>query len=117
MTVLEDIARRFPIYDKITVGFPGYIKNGIVKTAPKLGNSLWKDYGLCKQLKSVQGKLSILIYDADLQGLSLSSVKGVEILITLGTGFGSAILRDEVLLPILNYPYIQSREVKVITSM
>ena len=99
MAVIEDIAKRFPEYDKITAGFPGYIKNGIVKTAPKLGNSLWKDYDLCKQLESVLGKPSILINDADMQGLSLSTGKGVEMVITLGTGFGSAILKDGVLMP------------------
>ena len=99
MAVIEDIAKHFPEYDKITAGFPGYIKNGIVKTAPKLGDSLWKDYDLCKQLESVLGKPSILINDADLQGLSLATGKGVEMVITLGTGFGSAILNDGVLMP------------------
>ncbi|MEO9021091.1 MAG: ROK family protein [Ginsengibacter sp.] len=99
MAVIEDIAKHFPEYDKITAGFPGYIKNGIVKTAPKLGNSLWKDYDLRKQLESVLGKPAILINDADLQGVSLASGKGVEMVITLGTGFGSAILRDGVLMP------------------
>ena len=99
MAVIEDIAKRFPEYDKISAGFPGYIKDGIVKTAPKLGNSLWKDYDLRKQLETVLGKPSLLINDADLQGLSLASGKGVEMVITLGTGFGSAILRDGVLMP------------------
>lgn len=99
MAVIEDIAKRFPKYDKITAGFPGYVKNGIVKTAPKLGNSLWKNYDLCKQLERVLGKPSILVNDADLQGLGLSRGKGVEMVITLGTGFGSAILKDGVLMP------------------
>ncbi len=99
MAVIADIAKRLPEYDKITAGFPGYIKNGVVKTAPKLGNSFWKDYDLCKQLESVLGKPAMLINDADLQGLSLATGKGVEMIITLGTGFGSAILKDGVLMP------------------
>ena len=99
MAVIKNIAKRFPEYDKITAGFPGYIKDGIVKTAPQLGNSLWKDYDLRKQLECALGKPSMLINDADLQGLSLASGKGVEMVITLGTGFGSAILRDGVLMP------------------
>ena len=106
MAVIEDIAKRFPEYDKITAGSPGYIKNGIVKTAPKLGNFLWKDYDLCKQLESVLRKPSILINDADLQGLSLASGKGVEMIITLGTGFGSAILNDGVLMPHIELPVL-----------
>ena len=99
MAVIEHITKRFAEYDKITAGFPGYIKDGIVKTAPKLGNSLWKGYDLRKQLEGALGKPSIVINDADLQGLSLASGKGVEMIITLGTGFGSAILTDGVLMP------------------
>ena len=112
MAVIEDIAKRFPEYDKITASFPGYIKNGIVKTAPKLGDSLWEDYDLRKQLECLLGKPSILINDADLQGLSLASGKGVEMMITLGTGFGSAILRDGVLMPHLelsSHPITKSK--------
>ncbi|MEO9211274.1 MAG: ROK family protein [Ginsengibacter sp.] len=99
MAVIQDLAKHFPEYDKIAAGFPGVIKEGVVKTAPKLGNSLWKDYDLCKQLESVLGKPTLLINDADLQGLSLATGKGVEMVITLGTGFGSAILRDGILMP------------------
>jgi polyphosphate glucokinase len=41
----------------------------------------------------------LVINDADLQGLALASGKGIEMIITLGTGFGSAIMRDGILLP------------------
>ena len=99
VALIKEIAKHFPEYDKITAGFPGYINDGIVMTAPKLGNSLWKDYDLRKQLEMALSKPAILINDADLQGLSLASGKGVEMVITLGTGFGSAILRDGVLMP------------------
>lgn len=99
MAVIQNLAKHFPEYDKIAAGFPGVIKEGVVKTAPKLGNSLWKDYDLCKQLESVLGKPTLLINDADLQGLSLATGKGIEMVITLGTGFGSAILRDGILMP------------------
>jgi polyphosphate glucokinase len=37
--------------------------------------------------------------DADLQGLAVVSGNGLEIVITLGTGFGTAILKDGNLLP------------------
>ncbi len=96
--VLE-IASRFPQYDKVTAGFPGYVKNGVIKTAPKLGNDLWKDYDLKKELQTHLKKPTLVINDADLQGLSLAEGKGVEMLITLGTGFGSAIMNDGMLMP------------------
>lgn len=97
--LIKTLASRFPEYDKITAGFPGYVKNGIVKTAPKLGNDIWKDYNLQKELSKILGKPALVINDADLQGLSLAKGKGVEMVITLGTGFGSAIMRDGLLMP------------------
>jgi polyphosphate glucokinase len=99
LNVIASIAKRFPEYDKISVGFPGYVKGGIVKTAPRLGTDLWRNYDLAKSLQIILGKPALVINDADLQGLALASGKGVEMVITLGTGFGSAVLRDGILLP------------------
>lgn len=99
MALIKELAGRFPEYDKITAGFPGFVKDGIVKTAPKLGNDFWKNYDLQKQLSKMLGKPALVINDADLQGLSLSTGHGVEMVITLGTGFGSAITKDGKLLP------------------
>lgn len=97
--LIKKLASRFPEYDRITAGFPGYVRNGVVKTAPKLGNTAWKNYDLQKKLSQVLGRPAIVINDADLQGLSLATGKGVEMIITLGTGFGSALLKDGHLLP------------------
>jgi polyphosphate glucokinase len=44
-------------------------------------------------------KPTLVINDADFQGLSLAEGNGVEMLITLGTGFGSALLLDGMLMP------------------
>lgn len=99
VALIKEIASRFPEYDSVAAGFPGYVKNGIVKTAPKLGNDIWKDYDLQKQLTKVLGKPALVINDADLQGLSLAKGKGVEMVITLGTGFGSAVMKDGFLAP------------------
>jgi polyphosphate glucokinase len=99
VALIKEMASLFPEYDRIAAGFPGYVKNGVVKTAPKLGNDIWKDYDLQKQLTKVLGKPALVINDADLQGLSLAKGKGVEMVITLGTGFGSAIIKDGFLIP------------------
>lgn len=97
--LILELSCRFPQYDKVTAGFPGYVKNGVVKTAPKLSNKMWKDFDLQKELQSQLGKPTLVINDADLQGLSLAEGYGVEMLITLGTGFGSSILQDGMLMP------------------
>jgi len=99
IALIKELASRFPEYDKIATGFPGYVKEGVVKTAPKLGSDLWKDYDLQKQLENTLGKPALVINDADLQSLSLAKGQGLEMVITLGTGFGSAIMKDGLLLP------------------
>lgn len=97
--LIIEIASRFPQYDKVAAGFPGFVKNGVIKTAPKLGNDLWKDFDLQNELQNRLNKATLVINDADLQGISLAKGKGVEMMITLGTGFGSAILKDGILIP------------------
>lgn len=99
LELILNIAARFPDYNKVTAGFPGFVKAGVIKTAPKLGNELWKDFPLKKELEGHLKRPVLVINDADLQGVSLAEGQGVEMLITLGTGFGSALLRDGLLTP------------------
>jgi len=89
----------FPGYDRISAGFPGYVKKGTVFTAPNLGTEVWRGFNLKKYLGDVLGKPVRLVNDADMQGLGVVSGKGFEMVITLGTGFGTALLQDGHLLP------------------
>lgn len=97
-TILE-LVKDFQQYDRIAVGFPGYIKKGIVITAPNLGTDLWKGTNLNKLIHDALNKPVRIINDADMQALAVVSGEGLEMVITLGTGFGSALLRDGNLLP------------------
>lgn len=99
MAQLKELVKDLPGYDVISVGFPGYIKNGVVKTAPNLGTLEWKDHDLQSELASALGKPAKVVNDADLQGVGMVSGKGLEMMITLGTGFGTALLLDGKLLP------------------
>jgi polyphosphate glucokinase len=113
LDVIKLLAKKFPAYDKIAAGFPGFIKDGIVKTAPNLGTEQWVNFNLKKKLEEILGKPAIAVNDADLQGLSIVSGKGVEMMITLGTGFGSAILNDGVLIPhleIAHHPITKKKD-------
>ena len=99
IAIIKKLVSSFPPYDKISVGFPGYVKDGTVVTAPNLGTEAWEGYPLSKKLTEALGKPAKVVNDADLQGLGVASGKGFEIVITLGTGFGTALLRDGILLP------------------
>jgi polyphosphate glucokinase len=82
-----------------SVGFPGVVRHGKVLTAPNLGTADWRGFDLATALGKLLKKPVRVKNDADLQGLGASRGKGVEVVITLGTGFGSAILVDGMLGP------------------
>lgn len=96
---ITELIKDFPAYDQISAGFPGYVKNGIVITAPNLGTEFWKQTDFQKLLKDKLGKEAIVVNDADMQGLGVVNGRGFEMVITLGTGFGTAFFKDGFLLP------------------
>jgi polyphosphate glucokinase len=113
LDVIKQLAQKFPGYDKVAAGFPGFIKDGVVKTAPNLGTAEWANFNLNKALEETLGKPALVVNDADLQGLSVVSGKGIELMITLGTGFGTALLRDGVLMPhleIAHHPVTKNKD-------
>src|ERR1700753_4255377 len=99
VNVIKNLVKSFAHYDMVSVGFPGYVKRGVIKTAPNLGSEAWKDFDLSKKLEQELGKPTRVVNDADMQGLGLVSGKGLEMVLTLGTGFGTALLVDGQLMP------------------
>lgn len=93
------LAAQFQGFDKISIGFPGYVKEGIVYTAPNLDNAIWKDIPLRDLLNDATGMPVRIVNDADMHALAISKGDGLEMLITLGTGLGSALVYNGVLLP------------------
>ncbi|HLO49424.1 MAG TPA: ROK family protein [Kamptonema sp.] len=85
-------------FDRLSVGFPGVVSNGITKTAVNLDPD-WVGFDLATTLKDRFGKPVRVVNDADMQGMGAISGNGVELVITLGTGFGSALFVDGKLVP------------------
>ena len=100
--VIEALARLvapLPAYDRISVGFPGVVRDGKVLTAPNLGHRAWAGFDLARALSRRLGKPTRIANDADLQGLAVVKGRGVELVVTLGTGFGTALYWDGRLAP------------------
>jgi len=112
IATIKELIKDFPAFDKISVGFPGYVRDGIVKTAPNLDNAAWKDFDLSKALAKDLKKPVRLVNDADFQGLAVISNVGLEMVITLGTGFGTALFMDGKLLPHLELAHLPVRNGK-----
>jgi polyphosphate glucokinase len=83
-----------PAYDRVSVGFPGVVRRGIIITAHNLGTKAWKGFELDQALSRKLAKPVRVLNDADIQGLGAIHGKGVEMVITLGTGLGSSLFED-----------------------
>ncbi|HET6608834.1 MAG TPA: ROK family protein [Rhodopila sp.] len=91
---LVELVKPLGSYDRVSVGFPGVVRRGSVLTAPNLGTKAWRNFALAGALKEKFGKPVRLLNDAEVQGLGVISGKGVECVITLGTGMGFALFQD-----------------------
>ena len=98
MAVLEELAKNQSDFDRVSVGFPGIVRKGVIYTAVNLHPD-WKEYDLATQLEKIVGKPVRVANDADLQGMGAISGQGVEMVITLGTGFGTALFTEGQLVP------------------
>jgi polyphosphate glucokinase len=93
LALIEELGREQGDFDRVSVGFPGVVKDGITKTAPNLSTS-WRDYPLSQAIEKATGKPVRVANDAGIQGLGVIDGKGFEMLITLGTGMGCGIYLD-----------------------
>ena len=94
------LVKPLPEFDCISVAFPGVVRDGKVLTAPNLGTADWAGFDLGAALgKSLGGKPVKIVNDAEMQGLGLIDGKGLEFVLTLGTGAGTALFRDGVAAP------------------
>jgi polyphosphate glucokinase len=81
-------------FDRISVGFPGVVRQGQVLTAPNLGTPEWRHFPLAAALTEKLGKPTRMLNDAEVQGLGVIMGNGLECVITLGTGMGFALFQD-----------------------
>ena len=98
-TLIHDMADTLPPHRRVSVGFPGVMKSGVAQNAPNLGDELWRGVRLNERLTHVLQRPVRTVNDADLQGLGVVQGKGVELVLTLGTGMGTALFTDGMLVP------------------
>jgi polyphosphate glucokinase len=93
LDVIEQLARAQGEFDRVSVGFPGVVIEGVTKTAPNLDPS-WAGFALAEDVQRRTGKPVRVANDAGIQGLGVIEGKGVEAVITLGTGMGFGLYVD-----------------------
>lgn len=106
LKVIEELVTPLRPYGKVAIGFPGYVKCGVVKTAPNLARDQWADFPLAQEVSDMLELPVRLVNDADQQALGVISGKGFEVVITFGTGFGTSLTFDGELLPHLELSHM-----------
>jgi polyphosphate glucokinase len=126
ISALTGLVAPLPAFDRVAVGFPGVVRKGLVLTAPHfvrktgapgepvVGKLLasWTGFDIGSALADRLGHPVRVANDADLQGLDVVSGSGLEFVITLGTGVGTALFYDGKLTPHLElaqHPFRQGQ--------
>jgi polyphosphate glucokinase len=98
LKILDNLKTQLGVFDRVSVGFPGVVKNGTTLTAHNL-HPEWVGFELQRVLEKRWRKPVRVANDAAVQGFGAIHGKGVELVITLGTGFGSSLFIDGTLVP------------------
>jgi polyphosphate glucokinase len=108
---LAALATTQPEYDRVSVGFPGAVRRGRVREVPAFSRrkpgakpdpelaGQWAGFELEEALQERFGKPTRVANDADVQGSAVVAGRGMELVVTLGTGVGTAVFFDGALLP------------------
>jgi polyphosphate glucokinase len=97
---LMELIKPLPPCNHIAIGFPGVVRDGRVITAPHWVTKAWANFELAHTLSHRLGGLPTrLINDAEMQGLAVIRGKGLELVLTLGTGAGTGVFRDGDIMP------------------
>lgn len=99
LDAMLELANPFSGFNAVSVGFPGAIKHHIIQTAPNLGTPLWSGVDFSALVEARFQCPVRLANDATMYGLGVITGKGIEVVLTLGTGMGFALFRDGIPAP------------------
>ncbi|HZU72829.1 MAG TPA: ROK family protein [Acidimicrobiales bacterium] len=112
LATVSGLAAKLPAFDRISMGFPGMVRGGLVLSAPHFvtasgpGTTVvpelekaWARMDLAARLSADLGKPAKVVNDADMQGAAVIAGDGLELVVTLGTGVGTGLFHDGRLAP------------------
>ncbi len=110
--VIESLVAQLPTFDRVSLGFPGMVREGRILSAPHFVSptgpegdpspklvKAWIGCDLQGALSARLGKPTKVANDADQQGAAVVTGEGLELVMTLGTGVGSALFYHGRLCP------------------
>jgi polyphosphate glucokinase len=111
VATIVELTTHLPLAHRASIGFPGLVRAGTVIEVPSLSRSTydgeadpelamkWHGFDLATALFAVLEIPTLVVNDADMQGCAVISGSGMEFVLTLGTGVGTALFHDGLLLP------------------
>jgi polyphosphate glucokinase len=109
---LTKLVAPLPDAERASAGFPGMVRAGRVLSAPHFSTKhgpgshvdddllkAWSGFDLAAALTTALGRPTKVANDADIQGAAVVSGQGLELVITLGTGFGTGYFYEGNLMP------------------
>jgi polyphosphate glucokinase len=104
VATLVGLSVGLPAFQRVSAGFPGMVRNGVVLSAPHFISPAgpggrptaeleraWVRFDLQGALATALGQPCRVANDADVQGAALVKGEGLELVITLATGVSSAL--------------------------
>jgi len=107
-----EIADHFNWKGHLGIGFPGVVRRGVTLTAANIHED-WVGLNAAKHIKKVTGRKTCIINDADAAGLAEMAFgagkerRGVVLVVTIGTGLGTALFTDGYLLPNCEFGHLE----------
>jgi len=102
--IINEIAQFFQWTGPIGCGFPGVVQNGVTLSAANISNK-WIGCHAAEMIAAKTGCPACVVNDADAAGMAEvmfgtgKSRRGVILVVTIGTGLGTALFTDGYLLP------------------
>lgn len=114
LEIIGQLIEHFNWTGPIGCGFPAVVKNGTVHTAANIAPE-WIGVNIEQDIARIAGTAVRVLNDADAAGLAEirwgagSNQQGVVLMLTFGTGIGSAVFLDGKLLPNTEFGHIEVR--------
>lgn len=118
------VGRHLPnSYDRLSVGLPGVIRGGVVVHTPHYITTAgpgtpvdpelsgqWTNYPLQDRLRVTYGVPTLVVNDAQMAAAGVVSSTGCEVVLTLGTGLGFALIENGKISPHLEISHAPFRD-------
>jgi len=129
ISIIDDFVKADNRIKRVTLGLPGMIRGGKVIVIPHYVNAsgprgvvdphlkkAWYGFDMQTMLKKKIKLPTLVLNDAEVHASAVMTGKGLETVLTFGTGLGSAIFSDGVIAPHLEISHATIRYGKSIDS-